>query len=163
MTRREQVLVIAMAGAVVWGASTLVLGFMRSHGGNSRMLSEKEQLREFAEQQRILMNTFQLTGREKSVLDEAMGGWVQSPFLLMAARTRPDARIMEFRYTGHLQVGDQHFAIINGKEYRTSEPVKSSDFVVESIQSDHVVLAATTGGRRMTVALQTSNAKRESP
>lgn len=163
MTRREQILVMAMAGTVVWGTAAMVMGYMRSHGSGARMQTEKQALREFADQQRTLMNALLLTARERDVLDEVMAGWAPTPFLLMAARTRPDERIMDFNYTGYLQVGDQHFAIINGHEYRPADPVRSSDFVVEDIHPDHVILAAGPGGRRMTVALQTSTAKRESP
>lgn len=161
MTRREQVLVVAMAGALVWGASSMVLGFARSRGSESRLLTEKEELRHFADQQRTLMSALQLSSRERTVLNDAANGWASSPFLPTSARTRPDERIMDFHYTGYLQVGEQHFAIINGHEYRAADQVRSSDFVVEEIHPDHVVLAAGPGGRRMTVALQTSNAKRE--
>lgn len=164
MTKREQVLVIAMAGALVWGAYSLVTGIMKGRSGKEELAVVRDELRSFADTQRVTMQQLRLADREKMVLNEAMQPWAGSPFLIEAQRARPaEERVVSFRYTGFLQIGGQQFAIVNGREYRVSDPIHATDFVVDSIHPDHVVLAAGTGGRRVTVELQPSNVERKSP
>lgn len=155
MTKRERLLVVAMTGSVLWGASTAVFGFMKSHGDAAQLEQDRAELKQFAETQRMLMQTFQLTGHERVVLAEANAAWATSPFAMEAAGAGPaEQRIREFFYTGHLQVGLNQFAIVNGREYRAGDLVYATDLRVENIQPDTVVLVSTSGNRRVTVELQ---------
>ncbi len=164
MTKREQILVMAMAAAVVWGASSIVLGVMKDRHDENSPANSRLALLGFAETQRATLQQLRLAEREKIVLDEALAPWVTSPFLAEATRASlAGERLASFDYTGFMQVGDQQFAIVNGREYRVSDVVRSSDFVVESIHPDHVVLASGSGGRRVTVDLQTLNPERKVP
>ena len=79
-----------------------------------------------------------------------------------AVATAVEEPVQQFFYTGYVQVGAQQFAILNGREYRVSEPVAQTDFRVESIRPEQVVLVSSTGGRRLTIALETSKEKRKS-
>lgn len=164
MTTREKALVIAMAGAVVWGASTAVLGYVNQHGGQAHRRQEAQALIDFARQQRERMDQLRLAARERMVLDEASSAWAESPFLDAPARARAlEERVQTFRYTGYMSVGNEHLAILNGREYRIADPVKATDFRVEAIHPDRVVLAPESGGRRMTIDLATSKAERNAP
>lgn len=164
MTTREKALVIAMAGALVWGASTAVLGYVNHHDGKSGRRQQYEELLGFAERQRALMTSLRLAGRERLVLDETVSSWAESPFLDAPARARAlEERVQTFRYTGHLRVGQERLAILNGREYRIDDPVRATDFIVEAIYPDHVVLAPESGGRRMTIDLTISQAERNAP
>lgn len=163
MTKRERLLVVAMTGSLLWGATTVVYGFMKSHGGAARLERERAELEEFARSQRAVMGTMQLNEHERRVLDEANATWVATPFAPVAATGPSEERMREFFYTGHLKVGSSQLAIINGREYRVSDPIAASDFVVEEIAPAYVVLAATSGSRRITLDMQASPQKRKSP
>lgn len=164
MTRREQVLVIGMAAAVLGGLGSLAWDHFKRQGGATRLAGERTELLSFVDGQRGMLRGMRLGPRERLVLDQANGPWAASPFLAEVARERPtEERMTRFVYTGFIQIGSHQFAILNGREYRVADTVQASDFVVEAIQPDHVILVAATGGRRITVDLQTSNAERKTP
>ena len=164
MSTREKALVIAMAGVLVWGASSVVLGYVRQHNGSSGQHQQHEELLGYAERQRALLDHLRLAGRERMVLDEAVSSWADSPFLDEPSRARAiEERVQTFRYTGHVSVGNERLAILNGREYRIADPVRATDFIVESIHPDHVVLAPESGGRRMTIDLANSQLERNAP
>lgn len=164
MTKREQGLVILMAGAVAWGLGTLVLASVRRASGAGAEAGERAALQRFAEGQRSVVQALRLDPRERLVLDEASAPWAASPFLLEAPRKRPvEERTITFLYTGFIQSGPRQFAILNGREYQVGDVVQSSEFVVESIQPQQATLADVSGGRRITVDLQSVNAERKSP
>jgi len=163
MTKRERLLVVAMTGSLLWGATTMVFGFMKNHGGAEQLQRERTDLEEFARTQRAVMDTLQLTHHERMVLEEANAAWAATPFAAVTATGPAEERVREFIYTGHLKIGPTQLAIINGREYRVTDPVTASDFVVEEIAPEHVILVATSGNRRITVDMQASLPKRKSP
>lgn len=164
MTTREKALVIAMAGVLAWGASSAVLGYVRQQNGSSGQRQQYEELIGFADRQRALIDQLRLAGRERMILDEAVSTWAESPFLDEPSRARAlEERVQTFRYTGHVSVGKERLAILNGHEYRIADPVRATDFIVESIHPDHVVLAPESGGRRMTIDLANSQMERNAP
>lgn len=164
MTKREKVLVGAMAGAVVWVGVSVGFDSMRGPLGSANARKQKAEIRVFAEAQQAKMVSLHLQAKEKLVLDQAAGEWANSPLIDRMADTRTLAgRAQQFIYTGFIHAGEQQYAIINGREYRVSEPVGTSDFQVESIHPDHVVLISGSGGRRMTIALQPFKARKELP
>ena len=161
MTTRERILIVAMAGATVWGVSSLGLDYVRKHRGAVKTALLQAEIRTFADQQRVLAAPLRLSAPERRVLDEASAAWAESPFVdRQPLATEVEAPVQKFFYTGFIQVGARQFAILNGREYRVAEPVAKTDFRVESIHPDHVVLVSGSGGRRMTIGLQTSNEKR---
>jgi len=163
MTKRERMLVVAMTGSLLWGATTMVFGFMKNQSGTGQMARERADLQEFARAQRAVMDTLQLTHHERMVLDEANASWASTPFAPLTSSGPIEERTREFIYTGHLKIGAAQLAIINGREYRVADAVVSSDFVVEEIAPEYVVLVATSGSRRITVDMQASLPKRKSP
>jgi hypothetical protein len=164
MTTREKALVIAMTGVLAWGASSAVLGVVKQQDGSSGQGEHYEELLGFAERQRALLDHLRLAGRERMVLDEAVSSWADSPFLDEPSRARAlEERVQTFRYTGHVSVGNERLAILNGREYRIADPVRATDFIVESIYPDRVVLAPESGGRRMTIDLANSQMERNTP
>lgn len=164
MTKREQVLIYAMAAATLWGGASVGLGYAKSHRVAADSGRQKSEIRSFAETHRMKLATLRLSVRERQVLDEAAAVWADSPFIDRAAEALAIEAVQRFVYTGFIQIGKQQFAIVNGREYQTAQVIATTDFQVESIQPDHVVLVSGSGGRRMTIALQTSSEeKKESP
>ena len=163
MTTRERILIVAMAGAAVWGAATLGAGYFEKNRASVKTAMRQAEIRGFAEQQRAQMGPLRLSAQERLVLNEAMAVWAPSPFIdREALATAVEEPVQQFFYTGFVQIGTEQFAILNGREYRISEPVAQTDFRVETIRPDQVELVSGSGGRRITVALQTSKEKRES-
>ena len=163
MTTRERVLIVAMAGAAVWGAATLGAGYYQKHRASAKSVLLQAEIRRFAEAQRAQMAPLRLNERERQVLDEAVAAWAPSPFFdRQALATAVEEPVHRFFYTGYVLIGPERFAILNGQEYRVAEPVAQTDFRVADIQPDHVELVSGSGGRRITVALQTSPEKKES-
>ena len=163
MTTRERVLIVAMAGAAAGGAATLGAGYYQKNRASVKTALLQNEIRDFAARQRAQMVPLRLTARERMALDEAVADWAQSPFIdREALATAVEEPVQQFFYTGFIQLGDQQFAILNGREYRVAEPVAQTDFRVESIEPDKVLLVSLSGGRRVTVALKTSKGKRES-
>ena len=163
MTTRERVLIVAMAGAAVWGAATLGAGYYQKNRASVKTALLRDEIRVFAEQHRALAAPLRLSGPERRVLNEAIAAWAESPFIdREAAATAVAEPVQQFFYTGYVQIGAQQFAILNGREYRVSEPVAQTDFRVESIRPEQVELVSSSGGRRLTIALETSKEKRKS-
>ena len=164
MTTRERVLMAAMAAGVAWGASTLGVDYYRKHRPAVKIALRQAEIRGFAESRQAQVAPLRLSERERMVLNEAVSAWAPSPFIdretLAAAVEEP---VQQFFYTGFIRAGSRTFAILNGREYGILEPVAKTDFHVESIEPDKVVLVSSSGGRRKTIAMQTSNEKRASP
>ncbi len=164
MTTREKVIVLAMVGAALWGGATVGMDYYKKNRAAAKADIQKAEIRAFAESQRDLAAPLRLTEPERMVLNEADGPWMASPFIDRAAVAEVvEAPVQKFFYTGFIHVGDLQFAILNGRECRVSDRIPDTDFRVESIRPDQMVLVSDTGGRRITVALQTTKEKRESP
>ena len=164
MTKRERVLIIGMAGALVWGGASISLSLLSGKLRRPGQDRQKEDIHLFAKTQQELIGPLRLTDWERRVLDRAMEPWADSPFSDRAlVSSFVEAAVQQFVYSGFLRVGDQQFAIINGHEYRPADVVAATDFHVESIYPDHVVLLSGSGGRRMTIAMKAPKQTRESP
>ena len=164
MTTRERVLLCGMGAAVLWGGVSIGLGVIRENLSTSKEAHQKEAILLFATEQRERIAPLRLSDQEKRILDKAVAAWAASPFVNRVADAHAvQERVREFEYTGFIDAGPHRFAILNGHEYRVKEAITSSDFLVESIQLEQVVLISSSGGRRMTIALKTSNDQRESP
>lgn len=164
MTTRERVIVLVMAGTVLWAGSSMVMGVIQRTSGSSRAGREKAEVQQFADAQRLVIASLRLSDRERMILDSAAAPVPPNPLLAKTADVRTvEERMDAFTYSGFLKVDSQVFAIVNGREYRVADRVGNTDFSVESIHPDHVVLLSASGGRRIPVAMQSNNATRESP
>ncbi|MGD9612832.1 MAG: hypothetical protein AB7V22_07995, partial [Kiritimatiellia bacterium] len=81
MTTRERVLIVAMAGAAIWGAATLGADYCQRNRGSVKSALLQAEIRNFADQQRAQMIPLRLSERERLVLNEAVAAWAQSPFI----------------------------------------------------------------------------------
>lgn len=161
MTTRERILIAAMAGAAVWGGSTLGLDAVRRHHSGRTALLRQAEIQAFADAHHEKARMLRLNDGERRALDQAAADWAPSPFIDRASlATAVEVPVEQFAYTGFIQAGDRRFAIVNGREYRVEEPVAQTDFRVEAIHADHVVLVSASGGRRLTIAMQAQNEKR---
>lgn len=163
MTKRERILVWGMGGAVAWVAASLGLDSVRDVAGSAKARQQQVEIRTFVEGQQAKIPPLKLKPKEKVVLDQAAGAWAETPFIDRAADPRSrEGGGVRFVYTGFIQAGGQRFAIVNGRECQEGDPVGAGDFRVEAIQPEQVTLISRTGGRRMTLALRATQARKES-
>ncbi|HMO04891.1 MAG TPA: hypothetical protein PKC67_05255 [Kiritimatiellia bacterium] len=166
MNKRERILVVAMSVALVAGGLSVVSDLSKRKSGKTGKAGSRTLdlgVQAFADTQRAALSAVRLTPGEKSALDRAAGPWAESPFIDRVGGIRAGAgAVSEFRYTGFMQFGESRLAIVNGREYRTGETITATDFIVETIEPSQVILVAGKG-RRVTVPLQTANARRNIP
>lgn len=164
MNTRERLLVFAMIAAVAVGGYLSLSRAGRDSAEPDDMEAGVSDAEGFARRIRADLQPYRLTSHEESILNAAAGDWAPSPFL-----EKPDAAVVadtpaaEIIYTGFVNFGGTRLAILNGREYRLSESVTATDFIVESIEPDRVGLAAKNGGRRATIILKGSDSRRELP
>lgn len=163
MNTRERWLVGMMVGALVYGGYTYMASARRT-GGAEDVEDAVSGVRAFAADTRIRLHRIQLTREEQALLNHTAAEWAPSPFYEREPGARPVGKQPKvFHYTGYIHVGAVRLAIINGREYRVNDTVDASDFRVETIDADRVVLAAKGGERRLSLALKESDKTGEKP
>ncbi len=163
MNKRERILLVVMSVALVAGGLSVVSDLSKRKSGKAGSRAVDLGVRAFADTQRAALAAVRLTPGEKSALDRAAGTWAESPFIDRVGGIRTgEGAVSEFRYTGFMQFGESRLAIVNGREYRTGETITATDFIVETIEPNQVILVAGKG-RRVTIPLQTANARRNTP
>lgn len=171
MTLRERIIVGLMVATVAYGGYAASRLMIRRSAPDARVdVGRTSDLREFAAAARLSVTATRPRPGEYEVLDKAAAPWKVSPFQEWSPPPAPVARpavvapvVPVFHYTGFVRQGEMRFAILNGHEYRAGEAVAPGDFMVVSVEPDRVVLAAKSGGRQMTVALERAEQKRGEP
>jgi len=158
MSKREKILVGLMILSVVYGAYVW-------------FLPESQQaatLKEDDNQQKVL-NAFIFKVAEKIktgfpknqayVLQKAEAQWKRDPLIQIEPKTsekeedsQQPVLTSKMIYTGFLRMGDKRLAIINGMEYETGDILEPGGFVIRSISSSRVVIAAP-GRKKKTMIL----------
>lgn len=158
MKTRERWIVGLMACVVAYGVYTFAVGLRDQTGVARKAADEREGTCAFVVATRNRLNRFQLAPESLFVLQKTVDDWAASPFYEQPPREQP-AKVQpeSVIFTGFLQVGDTRIAILNGREYRIAETVNATDFVIDSIEADRVVLVSRGGGRRITLALTGNN------
>jgi hypothetical protein len=164
MNKRERSLLVAMSVALVAGGASLISDLSKRKGGPGPRSAPDLGIQVFADTQRASLAILRLRPNERTALDKATGPWAESPFIDRVGGIRTgESTVSEFRYTGYMQLGDTRLAIVNGREYRTGETIKATDFIVETIEPDQVVLAVSQSSRRVTVPRHNLQAPRNTP
>lgn len=160
MNVRERILLAAMVGAVGWGAGAAVTSLYRKSRTTGPIEDQVRELKEFAAITRQSVAATEPSAHERQVIEKAESPWANSPFTARAAPAAAvafpaeSAREPAFKFTGYVRQGDRSIAILNGREYRIAEAIPSTDFVVQAIETDRVVLTSKSGGRQIIIALE---------
>lgn len=164
MTSREKIIIGLMGAALAWAAWTLLAPSGKTGAKRVALKAAANPLAGFADNTHLALRVAELRPSERAILERSAAAWPASPFAARVTATRPVADLTgTIRYSGYLRLGDEVFAILNNREYRVAESVDPGDFVVEAIHPDHVVLTASSGGRRMTVALENPEKREARP
>ena len=96
-----------------------------------------------------------LTDAEQRILEEARKPWPDQPFIKMEvslgetrlsdSSTAPSAESDAYSFTGYLEIGSKHLAIINGEEYETGDRLTESKAIVRGISPEQVLLVDAEG------------------
>ena len=148
MSNREKVVVSIMVMAI--GYAVYALWLMP---GPERTLKPRDRTNVTRELQGRLnreLSKLGLTGVEQRIIKLARQPWEPDPFLVrlpvVAKKENPadepaaKADDRGLKYTGYIEVGKNHMAIINDMEYEVNDEVENTPYVVKRIESDGVTL-----------------------
>ena len=158
MSNREKIIVVVMILTLIFGGiSFLGKSSVRLFDGKKDNINELNQF--------IAKTVEQLNRNEGKIsgyiLKTASLALDNDPFLKMEAvavstseKSRPEGLVdRPLRYSGYLQVGNKHFAIINNYEYEIKESIEPYGFIVQQITPEKVILE-TMGRERVVLPIE---------
>jgi hypothetical protein len=154
MQTREKILVGAMVLALMYGAVALILPQFASGRGSGQAADT------YVNDVRATLSSPRLNEQEQQVLDAAVKPKPRNPFRAPATLRQATGN-SPVRYTGFIRLGGQILAVLNGREYRQSETIRGTEWVVQSIDTERVELSAKDGGHTLWVMLETVEQKGE--
>ncbi len=160
MTRREKVMVLAMAGAIVYGGYSLLWAPETKAPKKSSDTGRTEGTSGLVADVVGQLKKLDPSGNAAQIIAMANESWPEDLFRrepMRAARraeAQPAADVAHPRFTGFLQMGDVRLAIIDGVEYEAGEMLPSG-YRVKSISPARVVLQTGTGQEELNLQLET--------
>ena len=160
MTKREKTIVFLMVLSLVYGFYVFFL-----EGKAKRPLAETtSKLEQFNQ---FITNIAAMTKDGLSEIDayiiENIGAkWTKDPLLssraenddLIGAGRKISGDLRGITYTGYLQMGNRHLAIINGNEYETGEELDKGGFTVGKIEPKRVIIVLRGGKVKHAIPLE---------
>jgi hypothetical protein len=152
MSKREKIIVSVMAVLVLWG----LFSFLKSGGVKGKPANQENAVADLTTND---FQNFQASLPSSNVvayLEKVSEPYTGDPFAdidLPVGTTNSIAGVPEFIYSGHIKVGPREMAIINGQEYFENEIISGSDYVVEKVFKDRVLLRNKTKGEGKEIRL----------
>ena len=147
MSKREKILIGLVLLAAVYG---IYAWFLSSPQQAATLNDDNEQKALNAFIIKVVQKT--TTGLSKNqayVLQKAEAKWKRDPLIQIEPKTPEEEEdrqqpvlTSKMIYSGFLRMGDKRLAIINGMEYETGDILEPEGFVIRSISSSRVVIAA---------------------
>jgi len=157
MSIREKILVGLMLLSVVYGAYVWFLPAPQQ-AATLKQDNEQEVLNAFILKVAEKINTG-FPKNQAYVLQKAEAKWKRDPLIQIEPKTPEEEEdrqqpvlTSKMIYSGFLRMGDKRLAIINGMEYETGDILEPGGFVIRSISSSRVVIAAP-GRKKKTMIL----------
>ncbi|MFP4672313.1 MAG: hypothetical protein ACOCY5_04020 [Desulfohalobiaceae bacterium] len=157
MARREKILVILMALALLYGALELFILPGRTPGPEQQEPeAEAEQAQELVQSLSQNVEDSSLSQAQTRVLHSANRKWDRNPFYVYPESDFDASELVQetseeelgtIHYTGYLEMGQKRMAIINGSEYQTGDRLEQSNALLLGITPEHVLLRAPSGGK----------------
>jgi len=163
MSKREKIIVAAMAAVVLYGMYSLFFSAPSKVVGTSSAKSIGEVKKFVTEVTDGLKEDY--TARNLFIIEQAKGGWARDPFLTLAAPqeavvvidNRPAAAAVvpevSFTYSGYIQMGERKLAIISGVEYETGDELDGGEQIVKQIEPLRVVIGPPNSNDNLTLQL----------
>ena len=162
MSKRERVILILMGLAIIIGGYNFLFTSSsdNDHAGPEMNV---EDLNKFVNDVAESLNKRDLSKADIHILAQAKAGWKRDPFLKSklpvkfdgsndAAAT--DVSGIRFSYSGYLTMGDRRLAVINGMEYNVGDELNQSEYIVESITPNLVVVGVTGKNDKIVIPLE---------
>ena len=149
MTGREKIIIALMVMAGIYGAYSL---FFASPSSDD-LLNPKmgvEDVNQFVVEVTGQINKDVLSEVDTYAIKKATAPWKNDPFFRSESALNSGIEregddlvlIVDFTYTGYIQMGDKMLAIINGLEYETGDTIDPGGYIVRSISPSRVELNA---------------------
>ncbi|MBI9083073.1 MAG: hypothetical protein JEZ11_05705 [Desulfobacterales bacterium] len=163
MTRREQIIVVTMVLAAVYGGYQVLAPKARGpKPGNPS--SNTKNLTPFAAEVIGKMRKLDSTPTDAYVIARGNSAWPDNPFFQGIIQQPEEEKKEEngpsmeairerLNFSGFLQIGDKTLVIINGLEYETGEVLMEYGYFVKSIAPRQVIIAKTDGSDAISLTL----------
>ena len=167
MTRREQIIVVLMILAVLYGVYAL---FATQGAGTEAMPDMEAQLQEANKAVMIVASSIKPPPEEKAnqyTIAQADQAWTLDPFFKLApvkeqtketVSEQDVASMMDgeigLNYTGYIMAGGRILAIINGVEYQAGEQITESGLTIVSISKEDVVIGKEGSSAKKVIPLE---------
>jgi type II secretory pathway component PulC len=151
MTKREKIILAAMAVAIIAGTPYLLLD-RESKVVPAAVRPDFKPPHDFVNATAEALKKTALTEAQTHILEMASVEWKSDPFLgRKLAAVKPQAAgageiLKAFAYTGFVIVGQSRLAVINGMEYEVGEVILGSELLVQAINPQNVTVKKI-GGR----------------
>lgn len=146
MSKREKIIVLLMALAVLYGGYEFFWASKPKKGIKSPEKKE-EVLDKFVTDVAVKLKKKDISDLDKHIIARAKDEWTRDPFVrielpseseLKQERIEASALEMNLTYSGYMEMGDQKLAVINGMEYMVGDELEPGGYIVKSISSTQI-------------------------
>ncbi len=149
MSNREKIIVSIMLIAIGYAVYALYLAPVPPR--TAKTATGANVARELASRLNQELSRLELNAAERQIVQLSEQPWAPDPFLdrlpVMAKTanqiSEPKAKKVDDRglkYTGYIEVGNNHMAIINDMEYEVNDEVENTPYVVKRIKPGRVMV-----------------------
>jgi hypothetical protein len=162
MSKREKIILIVMVLAVIVGGYDFLFTSSSDNDHAGPELTA-EDLNHFVTQVAESLSKKDLSKADIHILAQARAGWKSDPFLKSKLPVKLDGSInaaatdvagVRLSYSGYLTMGSRQLAVINGMEYSVGDELNQSEYIVESIAPNLVVIGVTGKSDKIVIPLE---------
>lgn len=140
MSTRERIIVIMAVIAVIYAVISFLPEKEKKFFNNTFEQTDDEINMNVNRINRLLTDG-KISNAELLVLSRSNSKWHDSFITTQDDKPLPIPSIDPVpKYSGYLSIGDKTYAILDGNEYQPGEKLESSDYVVEEILPDNVII-----------------------
>lgn len=151
LEKREVVILVIMAVAILYGVATFILGKSTKKVAVDAAHASAE-LKTLTSEIALSMTKNALSSGEAYAINRAEEPWQNDPFyerkayeaMLKSKETNKALsdinKKVTFSYTGYMEYHGRRVAIVNGLEYSAGEPLETRGYVLRTISPRHVVI-----------------------
>jgi len=148
MSKREKIIVLLMALAVLYGGYEFFLASKPKSDIKSPE-NKEELLDKFVTDVAVKLKRKDISGVDKYIIARAKDEWTRDPFVrielpseseLKQERVEASAIEMNLTYSGYMEMGDQKLAVIGGMEYMVGDELEPGGYIIKSISATQVMI-----------------------
>ncbi|MFC1825854.1 hypothetical protein ACFLYZ_00490 [Thermodesulfobacteriota bacterium] len=165
MAKREKIIVLLMALAVLYGGYEFFLA-SKSKSGIGSPEHKEEVLDKFVTDAAVKLKKKDISEVDKYIIARAKDEWPRDPFVRIELPSESELKqeLVEasalnttLTYSGYMEMGGQKLAVINGMEYMVGDELEPGSYIVKSISATQVVIGIK--GTKQTIILEVEEMK----